>query len=219
LERSAAHSSQPKQQPGPRHQGWVWKRGHLNTAYRKRWFVLADGVLSYYRDTEYYLSRRPPQGTLNCSGLAVESLGTCEHGFVFSLRDAEHGKDLICAVGSQHERSQWVVALEEASLETRSLPIDHGKLLTQKEADELIIRHQRRESRRAGGWKLRIFGIGKGLVGTLPASRLIHPSSPFTLSVLIVSAFCQVIDGYIYCLLKSVRCVSGDEPLSADDHC
>ena len=83
-----------------RREGWVWKRGHLNTAFRQRYFVLSDGVLRYYLDKDHYYGSRPPQGTLNCAGLSVESLGLCEHGFEFSFR----GEDSEQAQGKQVER-------------------------------------------------------------------------------------------------------------------
>jgi hypothetical protein len=35
--------------PTPLHSGWLEKRGHFNTGFKRRWFVLTDSLkLSYY---------------------------------------------------------------------------------------------------------------------------------------------------------------------------
>jgi hypothetical protein len=55
------------------------------------------------------------------------------------------------------------------------------------QAEELAIKKMRAAEVRAGGWALRIFGIGKAF-GGMPGSRLVHPLSPFASIWLMISA-------------------------------
>jgi len=59
------------------------------------------------------------------------------------------------------------------------------------QAEELAIRKLRQQESRSGGWRLRIFGVGKTF-GGLPGSKLIHPQAPFASGLLIVSGDCHI---------------------------
>jgi len=59
------------------------------------------------------------------------------------------------------------------------------------QAEELAIRKLRQQESRSGGWRLRVFGIGKTF-GGLPGSKLIHPQAPFASGLLIVSGDCHI---------------------------
>jgi hypothetical protein len=53
----------------PHHQGFVRKRGQINTAFKLRYFVLSEGKLSYYAKKPRPTDR--PKGVLRCAGLEV----------------------------------------------------------------------------------------------------------------------------------------------------
>jgi len=53
----------------PLHQGFVRKRGQINTAFKLRYFVLSEGNLSYYAKKPRPNDR--PKGVLSCAGLDV----------------------------------------------------------------------------------------------------------------------------------------------------
>jgi hypothetical protein len=53
----------------PLHQGFVRKRGQINTAFKLRYFVLSEGKLSYYAKKPRPTDR--PKGVLRCAGLEV----------------------------------------------------------------------------------------------------------------------------------------------------
>jgi hypothetical protein len=55
------------------------------------------------------------------------------------------------------------------------------------EAEDLAIKKMRVADLRAGGWALRIFGIGTAH-GGMPGSRLVHPQSPFATIWMVFSA-------------------------------
>ena len=60
-----------------------------------------------------------------------------------------------------------------------------------KEAEELVLQKQLWEAETQGGCLLRIFGVGSKMSG-LKGSRLIHPSSPFSVSILFLSVALQI---------------------------
>jgi len=77
----------------------------------------------------------------------------------------------------------------------RSLDISHNPLsatqtnLLEKlmQTEELAIAALSKQMRVSGGWQLRIFGVAPSRSG-LRGSKLIHPNSPFSMCVLIMSA-------------------------------
>lgn len=55
------------------------------------------------------------------------------------------------------------------------------------EAEDLAIKKMRAADLRAGGWALRVFGIGAAH-GGMPGSKLVHPQSPFATAWMVISA-------------------------------
>ena len=50
MSRASNDGKQPVASPPSDHTGFLHKRGHLNTAFKRRFFVLTGAKLSYYED-------------------------------------------------------------------------------------------------------------------------------------------------------------------------
>jgi len=69
--------------------GTVWKRGQFNTAFRRRFLVLDNGILRYYRDQRSFISSKKWLGGLSCDQMTVEEdLGRHDDRFLFTVTDA-----------------------------------------------------------------------------------------------------------------------------------
>jgi len=107
---------------GVRYQGEVSKRGQLNPAFKRRYFVLpGDGTLKYYKSKKAFdMDTKAYAGLIACKGLvsheprADSVLSTSE--FPFTLTDAT-GKQIECACDTLQERSAWRKAILQASRE------------------------------------------------------------------------------------------------------
>ena len=52
------------------HSGWLHKRGHVNTGFKRRWFVLDAGLrLRYYESPSHESRRLPPKGEVQVTAL------------------------------------------------------------------------------------------------------------------------------------------------------
>jgi hypothetical protein len=98
----------------------------------------------------------------------------------------------------QRERSTLQSPYARSSIDCRkemnSIRLQLGLI----EAEDLAIKKMRAGGRRAGGWALLIFGIGKAHAG-MPGSRLVHPNSPFAMVWMVTS---------VHILLYSCLCSS-----------
>jgi hypothetical protein len=71
-------SNKPKresQQGGPPEEhfrGWLFKWTNYLKGYQKRWFVLANGLLSYYRTQEEVA--HTCRGTINLAGACIDAI-------------------------------------------------------------------------------------------------------------------------------------------------
>lgn len=118
-------------------QGWVWKRGGVNPSFKRRWFILKNNVLKYYKEPPgrdsigeaFGLEQVEAKGSLNCQGMQVEELGRDEDGrFLFSVM-ADRGttdRQIVCACEDEFERDRWVTKLLQAK--AAATPRLDGKL-------------------------------------------------------------------------------------------
>jgi hypothetical protein len=150
--------------------GWLYKKGGINTGVQRRYFVLDEGVLTWYTSPQNAEVKRAVRKHytqyLRCHGLEIEP-DTGEDGngrFWFAIKalrgSTKRRIELACECKSL--RLKWVQALQmNQSHWTSSGPT--------------ILK--------------RIFGIGPHDISG-PASRLIHPQSPFALVWLWVTCVC-----------------------------
>ena len=147
-------------------EGWMYKKGGLNTAVQHRYFVLEDGILAWYTSAKSAANGiKDNTRCITCQGLEIEpDTGLDGNGrFTFAIRAPRSSTlrriELACV--RESERLEWVQAL-------RANDIDTG-------AGPTLLK--------------RVFGIGaKDALG--PASRLIHPLSPFAMSWLALTCLC-----------------------------
>lgn len=87
--------------------GWLFKWTNYIKGYQRRWFVLSNGVLSYYRNQAEIT--QTCRGTINLHGALIHTEDSCT--FVISNGGAQ---TFHIKATSEIERQRWVTALELA---------------------------------------------------------------------------------------------------------
>ncbi|XP_068749681.1 oxysterol-binding protein 1-like isoform X2 [Montipora capricornis] len=87
--------------------GWLLKWTNYIKGYQKRWFVLSNGLLSYYRSQAEMA--HTCRGTINLAGAFIDSEDSCS--FVISNGGTQV---FYMRANSEVERQRWVTALELA---------------------------------------------------------------------------------------------------------
>uniref|UniRef100_A0A8C9RLD0 Oxysterol-binding protein n=1 Tax=Scleropages formosus TaxID=113540 RepID=A0A8C9RLD0_SCLFO len=97
----------PAPPPGDTYKGWLFKWTNYIKGYQRRWFVLSNGLLSYYR-TQAEMGHTC-RGTINLATANIVVEDSCN--FVISNGGAQtyHLK-----ASSEVERQRWITALELA---------------------------------------------------------------------------------------------------------
>ncbi|XP_056627894.1 oxysterol-binding protein 1 isoform X2 [Triplophysa dalaica] len=97
----------PTPAPGDMYKGWLFKWTNYIKGYQRRWFVLSNGLLSYYR-TQAEMGHTC-RGTINLATANIAVEDSCN--FVISNGGAQtyHLK-----ASSEVERQRWITALELA---------------------------------------------------------------------------------------------------------
>ncbi|XP_028834259.1 oxysterol-binding protein 1 isoform X4 [Denticeps clupeoides] len=97
----------PAPAPGDTYKGWLFKWTNYIKGYQRRWFVLSNGLLSYYR-TQAEMGHTC-RGTINLATANIAVEDSCN--FVISNGGAQtyHLK-----ASSEVERQRWITALELA---------------------------------------------------------------------------------------------------------
>ncbi|RMX53738.1 hypothetical protein pdam_00000317 [Pocillopora damicornis] len=102
------YASMPDGQVCPDHfRGWLLKWTNYIKGYQKRWFVLSNGLLSYYRSQAEMA--HTCRGTINLAGAFIDSEDSCS--FVISNGGTQI---FYMRASSEVERQRWVTALELA---------------------------------------------------------------------------------------------------------
>lgn len=86
--------------------GFLWKWTNYIKGYQKRWCVLANGLLSYYRSPQEM--NHTCRGTINLAGAFIDTVDSCS----FIINGGTQVWHLRS--GSEIERQRWVTALELA---------------------------------------------------------------------------------------------------------
>jgi voltage-gated sodium channel len=97
--------------------GVFQKRGHINTAWQQRFFVLHKRAISYFASQDEYEKRYPAKGVVLCTRddacVGIENQAKDEKGFCFKVVQST-GKELICKTNSQKQRDTWVREIQAA---------------------------------------------------------------------------------------------------------
>uniref|UniRef100_A0A2P2HZT9 PH domain-containing protein DDB_G0275795-like isoform X1 n=1 Tax=Hirondellea gigas TaxID=1518452 RepID=A0A2P2HZT9_9CRUS len=90
-------------------EGYLLKRGEVNRAFQKRWFVLKGNLLFYFERR----GDREPLGVIIMEGCTIE-LTECEEQ-VCSFRIIFPGRDYVLAADNQELLEEWMKALARCS--------------------------------------------------------------------------------------------------------
>ncbi|XP_037946907.1 oxysterol-binding protein 1 isoform X2 [Teleopsis dalmanni] len=91
----------------PEMKGWLLKWTNYIKGYQRRWFVLSNGVLSYYRNQAEI--NHTCRGTISLHGALIHTVDSCTFAISNGGTQTFHIK-----AGNEVERQSWVTALELA---------------------------------------------------------------------------------------------------------
>ncbi|XP_058642379.1 oxysterol-binding protein 1 isoform X7 [Onychostoma macrolepis] len=111
----------PTPAPGDTYKGWLFKWTNYIKGYQRRWFVLSNGLLSYYR-TQAEMGHTC-RGTINLATANIAVEDSCN--FVISNGGTQtyHLK-----ASSEVERQRWITALELAKAKAFRMQAESGQL-------------------------------------------------------------------------------------------
>ncbi|KAL1132830.1 hypothetical protein AAG570_010782 [Ranatra chinensis] len=110
-------------------EGWLVKRGEVNKAFQKRWFVLKGNLLFYFEKR----GDREPLGVVVLEGCTIE-LAEDEDQFAFKIVFHGQGnRSYILEADSQESMEQWMKALACASYDYMKLMVTE----LQRQLDEM----------------------------------------------------------------------------------
>ncbi|XP_068246658.1 oxysterol-binding protein 1-like [Palaemon carinicauda] len=120
-----------EKQSDPDMKGWLYKWTNYLKGYQKRWFVLSNGLLSYYRSQAEML--HTCRGTISLHGAVIHTEDSCN--FVISNGGTQ---TFHLKASSEVERQKWVTALELAKAKAiRQLESgDYSSTTTEDEDEE-----------------------------------------------------------------------------------
>ena len=111
--------------------GWLWKWTNYIKGYQRRWFVLSNGLLSYYRSQAEMA--HTCRGTINLAGAYIATEDSCN--FVVSNGGAQ---TFHLKASSEVERQRWVTALELAKVKASQM-LDSDNDTSDDDGDILIV--------------------------------------------------------------------------------
>ncbi|XP_050689095.1 oxysterol-binding protein 1-like [Eriocheir sinensis] len=124
-----------EKQADPDMKGWLYKWTNYLKGYQKRWFVLTNGLLSYYRSQAEML--HTCRGTISLHGAVIHTEDSCN--FVISNGGTQ---TFHLKASSEVERQKWVTALELAKakairqMESGELPMVEDWSFVNQDEDE-----------------------------------------------------------------------------------
>ena len=93
----------------PETKGWLYKWTNYIKGYQKRWFVLQNGLLSYYRNQAEMA--HTCRGTISLHGAIIH---TENYSCNFVVSNGGGTQTFHLRASSEVERQKWVTALELA---------------------------------------------------------------------------------------------------------
>uniref|UniRef100_A0A8C6WXJ4 Oxysterol-binding protein n=1 Tax=Neogobius melanostomus TaxID=47308 RepID=A0A8C6WXJ4_9GOBI len=109
MKRAACRTSSGAAAPGPgsdTYKGWLYKWTNYLKGYQRRWFVLSNGLLSYYR-TQAEMAHTC-RGTINLATAHINTEDAC------NIVLSSGGRTYHLKASTEVERQRWVTALELA---------------------------------------------------------------------------------------------------------
>ena len=111
--------------PPPDKSGWLYKRGNLNSSWKKRWFVLRYQTLKYYKKS----GDSKPKGFIPLSA-AILTPGSSEKMrrlFGWEISSMKYSRVFVIHADSEKEMKEWMSCLQ-TNIEYVALVIEREKL-------------------------------------------------------------------------------------------
>ncbi len=105
--------------------GRLWKRGEVNRAFQRRFFVLKGNLLFYF-EAETSSSSTPPVGVVVLEGCTVELADDEDNTDFFGFKIVFHGdgkRTYVLAAETQSDLESWMKALACASYDYMKLMV------------------------------------------------------------------------------------------------
>uniref|UniRef100_A0A2C9JLR1 PH domain-containing protein n=1 Tax=Biomphalaria glabrata TaxID=6526 RepID=A0A2C9JLR1_BIOGL len=96
------------------YKGWLYKWTNYLKGYQKRWFVLQNGLLSYYRNQAEMA--HTCRGTINLANASIQTEDSTT--IVISNGGAQ---TFHLKAASEVDRQKWIMALELAKTEAKKM--------------------------------------------------------------------------------------------------
>jgi hypothetical protein len=116
-------------------QGFLMKKGQINTAYKRRYFILKNDTLFYFKDSEDMFH---PQGVMYIAGSSIDPDPKDQKASYCFVLKASGGKDKthVLQAESQEDKKSWISAILEKSKGQQSDKHDLELKDVQKQAKE-----------------------------------------------------------------------------------
>jgi len=96
----------------PDKDGWLLKKGELNTSYQKRWCVLKDNLFFYFEKKLSYKSEQEAIGVIVLENSCVQLAECRDSQFTFSIQFPGEGtRTYKFSAESEHSCNEWIRAL------------------------------------------------------------------------------------------------------------
>lgn len=95
--------------------GWLWKRGRLNKAWQRRFFILDNDFMLYFPSPQ--VAGAEAKGLIDLRDMNISSAIDSEREFCFMLvggRAAKEGRVFYLAVETPFEKDKWMRAISES---------------------------------------------------------------------------------------------------------
>ncbi len=113
---SAASLGDMAYMPDVSHEGWLWKQGYFNVAYRRRYFRLLDGELLSYYENE---TNKKPKGQVYLATMTLKDMTSPreEETHAFILQPFRRGGRVYRFKAETHASKEgWVSAILTAQV-------------------------------------------------------------------------------------------------------
>ena len=104
---------------GVRLEGHVRKRGRINKAFKDRFFVLTDDMLSYYKTQD---TKHQARGGMKCIDIETVQASTAsmQGTYEFTVTDT-NGRSLVCSVPTEESQQAWIQEIYAATVDSSAL--------------------------------------------------------------------------------------------------
>lgn len=118
------------------HEGYLLKRGEVNKAYQRRWFILKGNLLFYFEKK----GDKEPIGVIILEGCTVE-LSESVDAFAFQICfEGSSSRSYVLAAETQEKMEKWMKAITCAGYDYMKLMINE----LQRQVDELNLVEQQK---------------------------------------------------------------------------